>query len=121
MKPLFQAIRRKIRDENRLATMEARDIADFGLTPNELAGIVDLPADVADRMDRMAAVFNVSPDAPGRDRGREIDMIRTCGTCSRRKRCAKELFGSTRPDAGRCAEFCPNADEYRRLANCETA
>jgi hypothetical protein len=98
-----------------IESLSDRDVRELGIDRNTLRELASHPADVPERMSRMARVFGVDPAAIHRQRGRGFDMTMTCGLCRDRKACARELFGDAPSSPERCG-FCPNAAAFRNLA-----
>ncbi len=106
------------RDASRPAVLDAATPHDLGLGPNDLASIAAYPADVPDRMARMASVFGAPSTGPRIEGWRNREMIHACATCPFRAQCADQLYAGHPARAEDCG-FCPNAGHYRELAQCE--
>lgn len=80
----------------------------------QLARRLAYPAEVPERMERMARVHGVELARAGLDRATLIAMIGRCGACGAFLDCAEALSEARTVPEG-CA-FCPNAEVFRDVA-----
>ena len=101
---------------NSLEALSDRDLDDLGMTRAQVQAFITMPADVPDRVARMAAIFGV-PDADLKANHADyLELLGTCAHCADRAACALVLQKGdiARPaDAG----FCPNAPVYADRAH----
>ncbi|MFN3936526.1 MAG: hypothetical protein ACK4KW_03010 [Gemmobacter sp.] len=102
------------RDERELAALGSDIARDIAVSQVQLDTFAEMPADVPERMARMAALHGLSPSALTADRGEYLEFAETCGRCGARRICAETLdAGNARPeDCG----FCPNHAAYEAKA-----
>lgn len=92
-----------------------RDIADLGLTRDQLAHFVRMPADVEDRVTHMAAVFGLSAEAIRENHAQWVDLLEVCGGCTDRAACAHVLQKGDGAHPADCG-FCRNRATFQALA-----
>lgn len=96
-----------------LKTVEAltdRDLDDLGMTRAQIAAFVTMPADVPDRVARMAAIFGISEADLKANHADYLELLGTCAHCTERTACAHLLHkGDAQP---KDATFCPNTPLY---------
>jgi hypothetical protein len=118
---MFERIREwraRARTVDDVAALSERELADLGLGRDQAMRLAAAPADTADRMERMAAIFGVSAEAVHRDHGTLVALAETCAGCTERGACASVLaLEETAPGTVSDAEcgFCANAADYRLL------
>lgn len=115
---MFDRFKTVIQRWSQIAEIESlaeRDLADLGMSRDQLISLVRLPQDLPDRVEAMGAQHGLTPLALQRDAPTWVELLSTCGHCAQRGRCAKALAqGGAEARAAR--EFCPNAAEFRALA-----
>ncbi|MEZ5797948.1 MAG: DUF6455 family protein [Paracoccaceae bacterium] len=92
-----------------------RDLADLGLSRDQLRDFIAMPHDVADRVAAMGRIFGLSEATLQRDHAQWVDILSTCGHCADRGACALVLSKGqlSRPAD---ATFCPNHDTFTGLS-----
>ena len=116
----FKALRERMRDLAEVAELRESDLADLGLTREQMRSLVTIPADVSDRMTAMAAVFGISPEQLTADRSDYVEMLCNCSQCKARSACASELAKGAAADPAR-TDFCVNHDTFAQMAPALTA
>jgi hypothetical protein len=125
---MFQPIRTMIdryRETRALDALTDRDLADLGMSREQVAHFIRMPADTPDRVVAMARIFGLSEGEIKRDHGEWIDLVEVCaealtarlaGFCSARAiwptHATRPSAPTTRPlnSIGRPPEFtCPPA------------
>ena len=98
---------------HQLKTIEAltdRDLDDLGMTRAQVLAFVTMPADVPDRVARMAAIFGIPEADLKANHADYLELLGTCAYCPDRAACTTLLH---KPDAQpKDASFCPNAPIY---------
>jgi len=85
-----------------------RELHDLGMTRAQIMSFVTMPAEVPDRLGRMAALFGIPEDELQSNRAEYLELLQTCACCSVSGPCARLLARG--PDAlTEHAGFCPNA------------
>ena len=95
--------------------LDPRCFTDLGVTADELRKFVGFPADLRDRMRRMAEVFGADVRRLEQQRALHAEALNECGQCRARDACRRELDAPGGTTAARCG-FCPNADIWHALA-----
>lgn len=113
---MAKAVWNRIGTERQLGQLAEQAAADFGVPPADLHAAARQKGDEADRMDRMAAVFGAEAGLRAANRYQRLDMARACTCCTDRATCADLLHGEG-PVTPEAAAFCPNAAEYRAMAD----
>jgi uncharacterized protein YjiS (DUF1127 family) len=65
-----------------IEAMSDRDLADLGMTRDQILDFASAPADTEQRMAAMARIFGLSMDELRREYATYLDMVQTCGHCS---------------------------------------
>lgn len=101
-----------VQEVNQLSDME---LDDLGMTRAQVLRFVRMPHDVPDRVAAMAQIFGIPEADVKANHGRYMDLLDTCGTCGHRSACKMVL---KQGDSARATDvgFCPNAPEYRSMA-----
>ena len=87
-----------------------RDLDDLGMTRSQIEAFVTMPADVPDRVARMAALFGIPEADLKANHADYLELLGTCAHCRDRAACATL---QQKPDAQpKDATFCPNAPIY---------
>lgn len=88
-----------------------RDLADLGLSRDQVRAFLSMPADVTDRVGHMARIFNVPDMALRASHADYLHLLETCAECRDRASCSLALSKGdiTRPAD---AAFCPNAPVF---------
>ncbi len=100
---------RALRD---VAQMTDRELEDLGMTRGQMADLMRMPADSAERMLKMAAVFGLTEDEVKAHHDEYMELLGTCGTCGARGPCARTLANPGADAAEQASHFCPNAGVY---------
>jgi len=88
--------------------------AESGMQRWQLARYLSFPAEVPERMERMARVHGLELARVGVDRATMLAMTERCGACEVYLDCA-EALSEARASPETC-RFCPNAGLYRDVA-----
>ncbi len=94
--------------------MSDLDLADLGLTRDQLAAFVMMPPEVDERLGQMATVFGVDIAAIRQHYADYLDLLQTCESCGAVSACQKAL--ATPGITAESCSFCPNAPAYREAA-----
>lgn len=111
----FKALRERMRDLAEVEELRESDLADLGLSREQMRALVMIPQDVGDRMTAMAAVFGITPDQLTVDRSEYVNMLCNCAQCKSRGECATELAKGAAADPDNTA-FCVNHDNFADMA-----
>jgi uncharacterized protein YjiS (DUF1127 family) len=110
---LLQAMHDRLTVENELARMDDREIADLGVTRNELHALTrpgnrsaKLLKGMTERLGVTAAMLEHAPEL-------RRDIQRVCTTCDAQGRCRRWLRHPSSAEAYR--KFCPNAGAFALL------
>ena len=102
-----------------LKTVEAlsdRDLDDLGMTRAQVEAFVTMPADVPDRVARMAAIFGIPVAELKANHADYLELLGTCAHCADRAACALVLHKGDLAQPAEAA-FCPNAPLYRERSH----
>lgn len=115
---MFDRLRALLRHLHQVQDVNAltdRDLADLGMTRDQLLDFLAMPTDIAQRVTAMGAIFGVPEAALRRDHGQWVDLLSSCGHCADRGTCARvlELGDLAHPDQ---AHFCGNRPVFQALA-----
>lgn len=111
----IRALLHRLHDLTAVDDFTQTDLDDLGLTRPQLRALIAIPAGVADRATRMAAIFGVPQTALQDHRADYIDILETCQHCGESRSCARKLAQGSLTQAAE-AGFCPNAATYTGLA-----
>lgn len=97
-----------------LDALTDRDLSDLGMSRAQVEAFIRMPADVPDRVAKMAAIFGIPAADIRANHADYLEILGTCGQCRDRAACGHLL---SRADVARPEEagFCPNAPSFRRL------
>jgi uncharacterized protein YjiS (DUF1127 family) len=110
---LLQAMHDRLTAENELARMNDREIADLGLTRNELHALTR-PGNCSARLLKgMTERLGVTAAMLAREPELRRDIQRACTTCDAQGKCRRWLRRPGSADAYR--RFCPNAGTFALL------
>jgi len=115
---MFDRIKTLLERWHEIREVEAlsdRDISDLGLTRDQLAHFVRMPADVEDRVTHMAAVFGLSADEVKASHAQWVELLEVCGSCTHREACAHQLAKGSEAHPADCG-FCRNRATFAALA-----
>lgn len=116
---MFDRIRALLDRWHDLKSVDAlsdRDLDDLGMSRSQLAEFISIPADVPDRIARMAAVFGIPEAELQANRADYLELLGSCHHCKDKASCSLALHkGEIRTPAD--ATFCPNAGLYADRAN----
>lgn len=115
---MFDRLKALLQHRREIASVEAMDaraLADLGMSRAQLRDFLDMPRDIEPRVLAMGAVHGLSPATVQHDHGLWLEMLATCGHCADRGACALNLTQGAlrRPDD---AAFCPNHAALAALA-----
>lgn len=116
----FKALRARLRDLAEVEELRESDLADLGLSRDQMRALVAIPQDVSDRMTAMAAVFGITPAELAADRGDFVDMLCNCNSCKSQGACKRELAKGAAADPANTG-FCVNHDSFADMAQRPTA
>lgn len=111
---MFERLRRlwaRSADLDAVAALNARELADLGLSRDQALNLVRLPDEVPDRVVAMGAIFGLSEDELTRDRGQWEELLVTCGRCRETLAC-RHLLEVAQMAGPAQAGFCPNAERF---------
>lgn len=101
-----------------LKTVEAltdRDLDDLGMTRAQIEAFVTMPADVPDRVARMAAIFGIPESDLKANHADYLELLGTCAHCPDRAACSLLLHKGDLAQP-KDATFCPNTPIYSERA-----
>ncbi len=115
---MFDRIKTLINRWNALKEVEAlseHELDDLGMTRDQVRRFVQMPADIADRVKHMAAIFGLSEADLHKDHEAYVALLETCGTCQDRRACSRVLGlgDAARPEM---CSFCLNAESFASAA-----
>lgn len=93
-----------------------RDLADIGLSRDQLRHFLEMPEDVEDRVTRMAAVFGLTPDEIRANHAGWVELLEVCGGCTERRACGRVLDQGDAARAEDC-NFCRNRASFLAMAS----
>ena len=112
---MFDRIRSLLNRLHEVKEVEAltdRDLADIGISRNQMLDFLRMPQDINERVIAMGAIFGVPAADLKRDYGLWLDLLTNCGHCADRTACARALGrGADKADCG----FCGNRDAFEGL------
>ena len=76
---------------SRAQDMSARDLADLGVSREQLIGLVKLPEAVPARMAQMATVFDADLNTLQRSRDTFLQAVEACHHCNEARTCRETL------------------------------
>ncbi|MCX7561698.1 hypothetical protein OS190_19220 [Sulfitobacter sp. F26204] len=107
---ILSLIKNLINERERAPT--ALELADMGLSRSSYQRLLSSADGTRQRMEVLAAQFNVTPEMIDADRGLALELAETCGHCKSAKACQNAI------DLG--VDFntrhCPNATIYSDMA-----
>ncbi len=115
---MFDRIKTLLERWHEIREVEAlsdRDISDLGVTRDQLAHFVRMPADVEDRVTHMAAIFGLSEDEVKANHAQWVELLEVCGGCTDRVACAHVLARGEEAHPDDCS-FCRNRATFAALA-----
>ena len=102
-------------DAKEIDALSERDLDDLGMTRDQVLAFSRMPADIADRVTHMAAIFGLSDADLHRNQQDYRDILSTCSTCRDRAKCS-HLLGRGADALAAEATFCLNADVFEAHA-----
>jgi uncharacterized protein YjiS (DUF1127 family) len=109
----IQSWRDRREREREIARLTPQDIADLGLSRQDVLALARMPAEQVARMEEMARLHGVDPESLDAHRDLRIAVALTCAQCGENSRCRRAIEdGLLAEEAG----FCPNHETYRTLA-----
>lgn len=115
---MFDRIRtliKRLHDVTDVNALSDRDLADLGISRDQLFDFLRMPQDIASRVTAMAAIFGVPEDQLKRNYPQWVDLLTTCGHCSDRSACARVLDQGIDADPAE-ASFCGNRSVFAHLS-----
>lgn len=91
--------------------MSDRDLADLGMSREQIVDFAMMPADTEQRMRTMAGIFGLTPHEMRREYDAYLHMVQTCGHCGVRRQCSETLAHADQAEPADCG-FCPNARDF---------
>ena len=98
-------------DAKEIDAMSARELDDLGMTRDQVLAFSRMPADIADRVTHMAAIFGLSAEEVQRNQQDYHAILSTCSTCRDRTKCS-HLLGRGADALASEASFCLNAEVF---------
>jgi hypothetical protein len=111
----FRNFLRHLRETREAAALSDRELADIGISRDQLHFFMNLRQDVPERVAAMAAVFGVSETDLRAVHGEYLDILGTCGTCADHGACGVALAEGSLKGPDDCT-FCPNWDIFHAKA-----
>lgn len=102
-------------DFKEVDAMSERDLADLGLSRDQLRDFVAMPHDLAERVTAMSRIFGVPEAELQRDHDRWVALLHSCGHCADRGACGLVL-DRAELSGPRDAAFCPNGGAFAELS-----
>jgi hypothetical protein len=88
------------------------ELADMGMAKADYHRLITSKDGTRERMEALAAQFDVTPRMIDADRGVAMELAQTCGHCQDAKACQKALDLGVDFDTARC----PNAARYADMS-----
>lgn len=111
----IQAMFAKWHQIKEIEALSPADLHDLGMTRDQVEFFVRMPADVPERMAKMASVFGLTEDQLKANQADYMDLLNVCGHCGARKACGKLLPHADTASRAE-ADFCPNAPTYGQMS-----
>lgn len=111
---MLEVIRQMIdrwREEKAVSALGARDLAELGMTRDQVLRFIRMPADTPQRVLSMGRLFGLTAQDLKHDPATWRDLIETCATCPDRASCALLLQKGTLAHP-KDATFCPNHPSF---------
>lgn len=115
---MFDRIRTLIQhlhDVTEANALSDRDLADLGISRDQMLQFLRMPQDISERVAAMGAIFGVPEADLKRDHGQWIDLLTTCGHCADREACSKVLAKGSAAQPSE-ATFCGNRSTFTDFA-----
>lgn len=115
---MFDRIRsliHRLHEVNEVAALTDRDLADLGMSRDQVLDFLRMPPDVADRVTAMGAIFGVPETELKRDHAQWVDLLSVCGHCASRGACARVLAKADAADPA-TVDFCGNRETFASLS-----
>lgn len=109
----FKAAMDRYQEARALDALTERDLADLGVSREQLAHFIRMPEDTPDRVLAMAHVFGLSSGEVKRDHGEWLDLVEVCAECPDRVACGHLLDKGDLANP-RDATFCPNHKTFEQ-------
>ncbi len=111
----IKALLHRWQEVKEVEALSDRDLADLGITRDQLRTFLTLPRDVGDRVAAMGAIFGVPEADLKRDQALWRDLLEVCGHCADRGACGVAMAHGDLTGPGDCG-FCPNRSSFSALA-----
>lgn len=111
----FRNFLRHLREMREADALTDRELADLGLSRDQLHFFLNLRPDVPERVAAMARIFGVDEADLRAIHGEYLDILGTCGTCADRGACGVALAEGSLKGPEDCT-FCPNWDIFNAKA-----
>lgn len=111
----IQAMFVKWHELKEISALTPTDLADLGMSREQVEFFVRMPLDVPTRMAQMAGVFGLTEDQLKADYSGYMELLEVCGHCGARKACSKVLDHAKSAVRSE-ADFCPNASTYAQMS-----
>ena len=95
------------RDSKAVEAMSDRDLAELGMSRDQVINFLRMPPDTPDRVLAMARVFGLSAGDVKADHAEWLDLLETCSHCLNRGACSLTLAKGDLAGP-RDASYCPN-------------
>lgn len=90
------------------APLSDRDLAELGLSRTDFTQLINATPGTRERMEAMAAQFDLSAQDIDGDRGQALELAERCGYCASARACQNAVDLGVDFDP----EQCPNAERY---------
>ena len=114
MLELLQRLVSRHRDLSEVAQLNARELADLGVTRDQAMQLAALPDDVPGRIAAMGRIFGLTEAELSRDRAVWAELLAVCHACRELKAC-RHLLDRADAAAPADAGFCPNWTQFAEL------
>ncbi len=105
---------KRLRAMREVASFDARELRDIGLSRNDASCIAAGAADTHERVEAMSRRLGVDPGHIAKSPWMRVDIVRACAQCKRRGECRLWL-ADHEADIGGYEAFCPNAERFKAL------
>ncbi|MDZ4087777.1 MAG: DUF6455 family protein [Tabrizicola sp.] len=111
----IRALIDRLHDVQEVNSLSDRDLADLGMTRDQVLDFLRMPRDINDRVTAMGAIFGLPETELKRDHGLWVEILSTCGHCADRGACARLLAKGDQAQPTE-ATFCGNREAFADLA-----
>lgn len=111
----IRALIGRLHDVQEVYALSDRDLADLGMSREQLLGFLRMPSDITQRVTAMAQIFGVPEVGLKRDHAQWVDLLTVCGHCTDRAACGRVLAKGAAAQPSE-APFCANRGSFTDLA-----